>query len=173
MRNIIKTGNKYSKSKVTVSGEKFIEFSGTGSDYSGINSLLYKAAYNNSVAGMFFTDLNGCILDCNPALAGMYALAKSSLTGKYTIDFLSPHSAEQYSRTLSAIISTKKSEEELQIIKPDGKLLEVWRTTILVESGSENNCTLMITDEDITENWIKEELLLLQGTALKQRQTVL
>ncbi len=138
----------------------------TEKEKSDSEEFFYTEAFSNSVNGIIFTDISGKILKCNNSIEKMYSAGNKSLIGKSIFDYLSPHSCTQYTITLSEIRETKRNEEELQIIKSDGKIMEIWRTTIYLEDENRKEI-LMITDQDITENWIREELLHLQGTALE------
>lgn len=130
-------------------------------------STFYEIAFNHSLTGIIFADTAGCILECNPAIEKMYQYRKSKLVGKSIFDFMSPHSVEQYKSTLDSMTRDKNYEEEVQIIRSDGRFLEIWRQTSLLEMGENRPPALMLVEQDITENWIKEELLHLQGTALE------
>ncbi len=78
------------------------------------------AVLNNAQTAICLHDLNGFILDVNPATEQLSGFTKAELTGKNLQELMSPDFEEQFKAYLDTIASAKKANGSFQIIRKDG-----------------------------------------------------
>jgi len=119
----------------------------------------YRMLFDTAPDGVAIVDPNGVIVDCSQSLEQLYGYPKIDIIGKGFTEFMSPSSVPTCMSKFQDLQQGKTIEGEVQIIKSDNTIVEVWRKVIPLtdESGDLNG--VLAYDRDITDRKRAEEAL--------------
>jgi PAS domain S-box-containing protein len=128
----------------------------------------YRLLFAGNLAGVFYADLDGAVLDCNDALVRILGYdSRQELLGRNLSDFFSdPADREQLSRALRQGKALANFEESVR--RKDGSVVWLLMNACLMEGPRGQPAIVQATLIDITERKAAEAERMLLMTAIEQ-----
>jgi PAS domain S-box-containing protein len=128
----------------------------------------YRLLFAGNLAGVFYADLDGAVLDCNDALVRILGYdSRQELLGRNLSDFFSdPADREQLSRALRQGKALANFEESVR--RKDGRVVWLLMNACLMEGPRGQPAIVQATLIDITERKAAEAERMLLMTAIEQ-----
>jgi PAS domain S-box-containing protein len=119
----------------------------------------YRTLFNASPTAISVIDLNGSIVDCNPATLKIHGLtSKEEVTGTNAFNLVAPCDRQRAIAVFNETIETGISERfEFLFLKKDGLVIPVEASAGVIRDSSGNPESIVVISQDITERKRAEE----------------
>ena len=121
---------------------------------------LYRLLFDSAPDGMNVLDKEGNIIDCNKSEELLCGYTRDELVGKHITSLMSAVSVKIFSEMFQLLKQLKPIEGEIQIVRSDGKTVEVWCKSIPLIDEKSNVSGLLVYNRDITERKRIEQQLI-------------
>lgn len=119
----------------------------------------YRTLFDSAADGIEVLDAQGFITDCNETYVSALGYSRNEIIGRHTTHFFASESAKLFKQLLSQIKKTGIAEGEVEIMRQDGSIMQVWRKAQAV-FGEDDQITSIVTyNRDITERKLAEAAL--------------
>ncbi len=108
--------------------------------------LLFEAAPD----GITLLDDRGFIVDCNPAALRLYDRPAKEVIGQHITGFIAPPFKQVFKEVAPQLRQLNLQERELQVIKANGNVVDIWRKGSPVADSEGNLNSILVYDRDIT-----------------------
>lgn len=111
--------------------------------------LLLSKVFDSSYSGVVITDVEGMILEVNPAVAQLTGYDKVGFVGTPAWNLLSNTTGQEGVGDLLEVLKREKHwEGEVRILRKEGELFQAWllMNAILDDSGNASNYVLIFSD---------------------------
>jgi diguanylate cyclase (GGDEF)-like protein/PAS domain S-box-containing protein len=133
----------------------------------------FEATFAGALTGMLLMDLDGRILDSNPAIQELLGHSHGELEGHRTSEFVHPDDRREARSAYQKMISAGRSSLRMQhrFVGRDGKVLWVDVSASLVQDSDGHNSFAITMIQDVTQR-TKAEAALRSQAALNQHQAL-
>jgi two-component system cell cycle sensor histidine kinase/response regulator CckA len=121
----------------------------------GLCGSLFDAAAD----GMGVLDKDGYFLACSKGLADLYGCVEAEILGKLFTDFMTVPSIAVCMEKFSELRELKPMEGEVQIIRKDGSVADIWHKVVPLSDSSGGLANMVVFDRDITDRKRADEQL--------------
>mgnify|MGYP000221105197 CR=1 FL=1 len=112
----------------------------------------YRNLFDSAPDGVSILDANGTILECSQSTAELYGYARpEELYGKNMQELMSADSHKAFREKMPQLQNLNPSEGEIQISRPDGSVVDVWRKGIPLTGADGNFSGILSYDRDISK----------------------
>jgi PAS domain S-box-containing protein len=126
-----------------------------------------RSLFDAAPDGMGVLDKDGYFLACSRSLADLYGYPKAEIVGRHLTDFLTAPSVAACIERLSKLRELEPAEGEIQIIRKDGSLVDVWRKLVALSDSSGSLAGIVGFDRDVTDRKRVEEELRVKDRAIE------
>ncbi|MBT3323243.1 MAG: PAS domain S-box protein [Anaerolineae bacterium] len=110
----------------------------------------YRNLFDSAPDGVSILDANGTILECSQSTAELYGYARpEELYGKNMQELMSIDSLKTFREKMPQLQKLNSTEGEIQILRPDGSVVDVWRKGIPLASADGKFSGILSYDRDI------------------------
>jgi PAS domain S-box-containing protein len=133
-----------------------------------------RSIFNASPSAISVIDLNGSILDCNPATLKIHGLtSKEEVTGKSAFDLVAPGERQRAMEVFKETIEKGFNERfEFLFLKKDGLVVPVEASAGVIHDSLGNLQSIVVISQDITERKRAEEVRIRLETVIEQTSEI-
>jgi len=129
-------------------------------DIRPIGDEKYRRLFNATLDGLLMLDSAGRIIDVSRGTEKLYGYNASEMRGRCMEEFIAPSLIPRFREIFSNFRELKSADEEIQIIRSDNTVVDVWcKCTPLTDSRG-NFDGVLINDREITRIKILREQLI-------------
>ena len=110
----------------------------------------YRALFEAAPDGVEVLDGRGHVIDCNRSQEGLLLRDRGSIVGCHTSVFLSESCRDNFTRDFLALRESGFWEGEVEIDRPDGSTLQIWRKGTILHNENRKFLGAIINNRDIT-----------------------
>ncbi len=118
--------------------------------------------------GITVLDDRGSIVDCNLAALRLYDLPAEEVIGRHITEFVTASFKQAFKEVIPQLLQLKPQERELQVIKANGNVVDIWRKGVPITDPEGNFNGILLYDRDITKRKRAETELRKLSRAVEQ-----
>jgi len=112
----------------------------------------YRLLFNSAPDGVSILDRKGNILECSQSTAKLYGYSSpKELVGGNFAELMSIDSLKAFREKMPLLQNLESAEGEIQILKPDGSVVDIWRKGHPLTDAQGNFSGILSFDRDISE----------------------
>jgi len=119
----------------------------------------YRYLFDSALDGITVADKTGVIVDCSQSTLDFTGYTKEELLGKHITHDMLPSSKGVFSARFPLLQQNKPVDGEIQIVRKDGSIVEIWRKGYPLLDHAGNFTGALLYDRDITERKRAEDAL--------------
>ena len=120
--------------------------------FSKESEMRYHRIFNSAPDGVGILDIQGTIIECSQSMVELYGYSQpKELIGKNMTDLLSTDSLKVFQEKIPLLQALKATEGEIQIVRPDGSVVDVWRKGIPLTDVDGSFSGILSYDRDISK----------------------
>ena len=121
------------------------------------SEMRYRNLFDSAPDGVSILDVEGRILECSQSMAELYGYSQTKeLLGKKMTVLMSGNSQAVFQEKISFLKELKETEGEIQVVKPDGSIVDVWRKGIPLTNANGEFSGVLSYDRDISKRVLAE-----------------
>ena len=110
----------------------------------------YRHLFHSAPDGLTVLDVQGNIVSCNQSALKVFQRDESEVVGHHISEFLAPSSRHEFARSFPRIKRLEFVEREIQIVRGDGSIADVWRRGVPLLDTYGRFIGALVYDRDIT-----------------------
>ena len=114
------------------------------------NEERYRIFFDSIPDSVVVLDQKGIIVNCNSSATVLYKRLREELIGRHITDFLAPASVSSLINDFSRIQEGETVDEEIQIVRTDGTIIDVWLKGVPLRGAEGNISGVLSYGRDIT-----------------------
>ena len=115
--------------------------------------------FESAPDGIALTDTDGHIVNCNHTLENLYGRERQDIIGKHFTEFMTPSTKPICLEKFQRLRQLEPAEAEIQIVRPDGRIVEVWRKVVPLSDSQGRFTGVLGFDRDIEARMKMEKTL--------------
>ncbi|MEA3280656.1 MAG: ATP-binding protein [Thermodesulfobacteriota bacterium] len=115
------------------------------------NDKRYRILFDSAPDGVHLLDLKGNIIDCSLSATEILGYPKEEIIGKHITYFMTPSSISVFIEKFPQLKAFKHAEGEIQLVKKDGKVIEIWRKGVPLRGSEGEFMGVLVYDRYMTE----------------------
>ncbi len=119
----------------------------------------YRLLFDSSPDSVTVVNTEGVIAECSQTGVLLYGYPREEMVGKHITEFMHPSSVAVFREKFPQLRRLEPVQEEIQIARSDGSIVEVWRKGVPLTDEDGNFAGVLVHDRAITERKRAEEAL--------------
>ena len=120
----------------------------------------YRKLFKETLDGLLLLDSKGRITDVSRGTEELYGYSLKEMRGRRLDDFLSPALLPRFKEAFSDFEKMKPADDEMQIIRNDGTLVDIWCKCTPLKDSDGNFEGVLINDREITRiKMLRDQLI--------------